>query len=309
MKTKKRWISRIITFCLCMIMCLGLMPLNISADETVSVTLYHCIDGNAVADIPFSIYRVGSYSENGELELASAFAKYHIFLSGEDTTDWKNLVRILAQYCIRDNITPDESRKTDENGVIVFGENDQLSKGVYLILGDDHVYDDILYDIQPIMLNLPIYDEDGILQYSVGVETKYETAGSSDTLTVFKIWDDKNAKNRPDSVSIQLIDNTNKCIYAEVVLNETNNWTYTWNNLPTDRTWGILEKEVPEEYLASIQCEQNQVEVKNIKTTFAEEVVPDKIIQTGTLWWPVPILAMTGILFVLIGMLRRQRNE
>lgn len=35
--------------------------------------------------------------------------------------------------------------------------------------------------------------------------------------------------------------------------------------------------------------------------------IPHKLPQTGQLWWPVPVLAGFGVLFLLIGFLRRRR--
>ncbi len=49
--------------------------------------------------------------------------------------------------------------------------------------------------------------------------------------TVRKVWDDKDNKDniRPDSISVQLL--ADGTVYESVILNEANNWTWTWQNL------------------------------------------------------------------------------
>jgi len=35
---------------------------------------------------------------------------------------------------------------------------------------------------------------------------------------------------------------------------------------------------------------------------------PNKLPQTGQLWWPVPVLLSAGLLLLLIGVVRRKRS-
>ena len=53
------------------------------------------------------------------------------------------------------------------------------------------------------------------------------------TKTVIKKWEDNNntLKNRPTSITVQLIKNDTEVV-EEKQLSESNNWRYTWNNLP-----------------------------------------------------------------------------
>ena len=68
------------------------------------------------------------------------------------------------------------------------------------------------------------------------------------TKTVSKIWDDDDdaAGYRPESVRIVLYaDNTP---VREVILNESNNWTHTWIDLPQGPVYTVREEPVPPRY-------------------------------------------------------------
>lgn len=76
------------------------------------------------------------------------------------------------------------------------------------------------------------------MSFTAAVNTVHElvltnTYKSTTTHSVEKIWEDNenSAGNRPSSVMVQLY--ANDAIHGDAVeLNETNNWTYTFNNLP-----------------------------------------------------------------------------
>ena len=79
------------------------------------------------------------------------------------------------------------------------------------------------------------------------------------TVKVKKEWNDSNDIDgiRPDSVQVQLqADGVNKG--SPVTLNEENNWTYTWTELPVNKDQGtkidytVIEPTVPTDYKATV---------------------------------------------------------
>ena len=67
--------------------------------------------------------------------------------------------------------------------------------------------------------------------YGYNIKNRYTPKKTS--VTVTKRWNDNNDQDgkRPNSVKVQLFGDGNK-VGAEVELNEANNWTTTWNDLP-----------------------------------------------------------------------------
>lgn len=90
-------------------------------------------------------------------------------------------------------------------------------------------------------------------------------------LTVKKIWEDGSSKNRPDSVTVNLLRN-NK-FHEKVVLNAANQWTYTWSRLDTDYDWSVEEAKVPAGYEVSYKTVGN---ITFITNSNGEEPDPGK---------------------------------
>lgn len=80
-------------------------------------------------------------------------------------------------------------------------------------------------------------------------------------LTVHKVWDDNNYPNRPDSATVQLL--RDGSVHDEVVLNETNQWTYTWDKLDETYTWSVIETDVPDEYDVTYSTADNITWITN----------------------------------------------
>lgn len=87
---------------------------------------------------------------------------------------------------------------------------------------------------------------------------------------VQKVWeDDGNEKKRPQSISVQLLENGK--VVDTVVLNRDNNWEYTWKNLDGGSVWQVVEAETPEGYTVSVVREGAVFVMTN---TFPSEIPP-----------------------------------
>ncbi|MBQ5814080.1 MAG: Cna B-type domain-containing protein, partial [Clostridia bacterium] len=80
---------------------------------------------------------------------------------------------------------------------------------------------------------------------------------SNINISVEKVWDDDGANNRPTSVEVTL--KRNGAAYGDkIILNSSNNWSYTWKNLPTsdndgnEYTYNVVEDPV-EGYLSQYE--------------------------------------------------------
>lgn len=138
---------------------------------------------------------------------------------------------------------------------------------------------------------------------------------------VYKIWDGDNSKSRPESIVTQLL-REDGTVYEEQTLSEKNNWYYSWSDLP-EGTYKVVEKKVPSCYKLSASRRANTWKLTNKKKdTSSDEDTPGggektssdsstskKIPQTGQLWWPVGILLSVGFLCMIIGLLRRRKED
>ena len=161
-------------------------------------------------------------------------------------------------------------------------------------------------------------------------------------LTVKKVWDDDGYETqRPEQIVVQLLRNGK--VYRTAALNAENNWRYTWYNLDAGYDWQLVEETVPEGYTVSVSQEgitfvvtntcqpdspdnpdnpDNPDQPENPGSPDSPDVpggpaskpptTPDgpkpSLPQTGALWWPVPVLAGSGMLLFTLGWVRAQKR-
>lgn len=338
----KNIIIKVAAFCLLFVSLYMMFPISseaadiIDLNKNVTFTLFHEVNGKNVEGVEFSIYRVGDITAEGKAALIKPFSEYGLKLDVSSENSLRNTADTLQGYILRDDIQALDSAKTDANGVVVFPTKNMLNPGLYLVTGKSYQQaDGSLCNVQPILLTLPATDATGSLMYDVKVESKHEILTNTTKFSVLKVWKDKTTHYRPSKIQVELVNKNTGNVYDTVTLNKANNWRYTWNNLPQGISWTAIEKTVPKYYTATYEREGYTIEITNTcnknytppKTPEQEtpEKEPDKPVtqnpqspitggsaseklpQTGTLWWPVPILAVAGLVCILIGMIRKRR--
>ena len=278
-------------------------------EESGSITLQY-----ELSDVSFRLYSVGELTSGGIVP-TETFSSYHVDLNGE------NAAQTLALYIERDNIAPLMETKTDTRHRAVF---DGLQKGVYLAMGDSTETDEATYTVMPAIISLPYPDGEEAV-WSVRAEVKYEkTAVPVTQVSCLKVWKTTDAMftTYPD-VTAQLLRDGE--VFDSVTLNDLNSWKHTWTDLDPQYRWTVTEKELDAEYTVDISCNQHVFTITNALDIPAEPVEPTvpttkppvtvaataRVPQTGQLNWPIPVLCVTGIALVLIGVLivRKNRHE
>ena len=301
---------------------------GIDLNRDVSLTISYQDGNTPLVGAEFDIFLVATVDEYGELTTTKDFAQFHVNIRGKDDEAWRTLASTLEGYVLRDDISPADSAKTNDKGLVSFPTNGKsLKAGLYFVLGHRHTQNGYRYDPAPFMVMLPGLDkENNIWVYDVTVNAKFDSSQIPDNpddntidRKVLKVWaDDGHEKDRPKEVIVQLLRDGK--VYDTVTLNAANNWRYTWTGLNDRYTWTIVEKEL-EGYTVEVTREGITFVVTN---TYNEEIpdeptptaptTPDKpttptkptLPQTGQLWWPVPVLIAAGLLFVVIGLVRRR---
>ena len=305
-------------------------------DETCTLTVRYPCPGAA-----FHVFLVAEKSPAGRYTVAQPFDGYAVKWTPDDdpdTADWDAAAETLAAYAARDGVKPAASATVGSDGTAQFTN---LQPGLYLLTGDYCEADNRQYTPQNALVSLPEWDAEKGMQYDVAAKPKFtmtetppETPDTPDTpttpdtpsntpptpatpnttpatrsVTAVKVWQDGDAADRPQSVTVQLLQNGSP--KAEAKLDASNSWRYTWNDLDAAATWQVVEKTVPTGYAVLIAQSGSQYTLTNSRaaTPAATVTTPaGSLPQTGQLWWPVPLLAGAGMLLYVYGWLRKRQQ-
>lgn len=289
-----------------------LISAPLAAEDGLRCTVSCKTDTDApIVGMEFRIYRVASVAEDLSFAPTKEFADYAVVLNDLNAAETKATAETLAAYVARDKIMPLDRNVTDANGNAEFPKTvAELEQGLYLIIGSAAETAGKRYFAEPILIALPYQEpDDDAWLYDVMVFPKISEGTLTDHLSVVKIWKDNNASSRPKKVEVQLLKDGE--VYDTQTLNAENNWRYTWNDLSPDCDWQIVEKEVPLNYTVLIGREGNTVSVTNTAQSGGGKDPSSgnsggKLPQTGMLWWPIPILAIAGMVLLLLGMICRR---
>lgn len=270
-----------------------------------------------VAGAEFELHHVGYY-DGWEFSMTDAFAGYSVDLQDPLAA------YTLMLYVQRDNLEPIRQGVTDENCQLRF---EGLPAGVFLLFGSPTEVDNKVYTPSPCLILIPVTDETGEIRWDIEPLIKFEVEDqpSVTELTVLKLWKDVEGEDHPQSVTVELLRDGE--VVETVTLDAGNNWMYTWKDLEEDHVWSVVEKEVPEGYTVTISKNGTAYIIENTKQTPEPTPTPPPsteptptpvpttppptpgLPQTGQLWWPVSLLAGSGVLFLMIGLLRRRYGE
>lgn len=332
------------TILLCLFLCIACLTQpalaydGIDTDRQVSLTLTYGKDDAGFAKVEFQLYRVADVSYDLNYTLTGDFKRYPVSLENLDSTGWRNLAETLSAYVARDKLCPLQVEKTDGDGKLTF---DKLNTGLYLVIGQRHKEGRYTYTPEPFLICLPNLNDQDIWDYDVTASPKYESSykpsgngGGNDrpetetvSRSVRKVWRDTGYETkRPDAVTVQLLQNGR--VASTITLDESNNWTHTWNGLDGDSIWQVVEYDVASGYTVSVGRDgdlyimTNTYELQGPPPAASSEIPPpeeseappieskpeEKLPQTGMLWWPVPLFACGGMSLFLAGWLRNQKH-
>ena len=134
---------------------------SIDLEQDCGLSLTYRDGQTPLAGAVFSLYRVADVDEYGELTVTEDFSPFSVDIRGENDEAWRELAFTLEGYVLRDRVTPADSGKTDRKGTLSFPTpGTTLTPGLYLVLGQRHRQDGMIYDAQPFMVLLPTLDKE-----------------------------------------------------------------------------------------------------------------------------------------------------
>ncbi len=310
-----------------------------ATQESVGTIKVECsYNDEPVSSIPFSLYHAGDVS-GSKITLDSKFSAFPVNFQSLDVDSLNKLALTIKGYVVAASIVPDATGISDDNGVLTF---DGLSAGLYLVVGKGAAVDQMYYSSVPFFVLIPTTKpESGEMIYNQTVFPKFARSQDVDlTLTrkVIKSWKDIDEDidedidyetERPSEVTIRLY--CDGLEYDSVKLSDTNSWQYTWEGLPAEHDYVVVEDEEIG-YTVDIEREGVTFKVTNTPVKILPPIRPDnppddspdnsshttsdepgsnnsnspsanKLPATGLNWWPVLICAILGLLCLATGVL------
>lgn len=288
---------------------------NVSAAEEGSLTLICRSEEVTLTGMQWKIYYAG-FRDGNDFVLGGDFADYPVKLDDLSAEAITEAAETLENYAVIDKINPIAEGETDAEGKIKF---ENLQSGIYLVSGKELKVGNTIYIPSAILIEV----RDGNVDLDAYPKFYLDVFGSEyEHYTVKKIWEnDENAlADRIASITVEIY--CDETLNETVTLNTENNWTYDWTAEKGHR-WRVKETNIPDKYTVSYRSNETQFAIINshqtettVTTTPTTTTVTTttakyepKLPQTGQLWWPVPILALGGMIFVGIGCRLLSRNK
>ena len=265
----------------------------------------------------------------------------------KDQDSWRTIYQSLGGYIYNNNIRPSATAVTDEEGNAHFTDLELGIYYVGNMVNkiDNYVYSFASFLVA--VPGLDENDEwVNPAYYVVGtVKCKITYEPDIEYFEVLKNWNDSGYENyRPASIQVTIYCDGNE--FAIVTLDSSNNWRYTWE-YEEGHEWTLAET-VSGTYAYTTSLTVSGTTYRLTNTVVPPETphtpdTPDKpdeptpeepetptipdlpavlgairdlpqvlgarrLPQTGQLWWPIPILVIVGLAFIIIGIRKNSKN-
>lgn len=284
--------SLILIFCIFFGVTLKLNADNIidfDKKGNIKVTLIENSENVVVEGAEITIYKVADateYNNNLKFEYVDEIKSCDFNL--EDLENSNATSEILK--CITKDVLS-ITKSTNDKGIVTF---DNLDLGLYIVTQSNKVEGFSVIDSFLVMIP-NVIDNEWI--YDISALPKTDIYKVMD-LIINKVWNTVN-ENLPHEILVNLYKNDE--VIETVVLNEENNWSYTFEDIEASDEYYIKEVNVPKGYIDSYQIVDNVFTIIN----------SDKLPQTGQIFYLIVFLIISGVIFILIGIiiLKREFNN
>ena len=277
--------NKAIRICLILLL-LAALPLTALAQEfdpsatgSISISLKSKDTNKPLEGAELSLFYVAS------VEMA-ADGSLHFFLAGDFaysgiSLDDPNLLAKLDAF-VTDHDIDCRTSITNSQGSAVWNG---IPLGLYFVKQTSQVQG--FAPCTPFLVTVPLETEDGFV-YRVDASPKTDVARLVD-ITIRKVWNTDKSAPGSERVTVQLL--RGDVIVDTAILNHENDWQITYTNLPESDAYHIKEVSVPKGFTATYS---NQGYVFTVTNT-------PSLAQTGQLVWPIPIFAIAGVVFLMMG--------
>ena len=284
---------KILSLCLAVLLLVACV-ITASAEEfnpertgSISVTLTEQNEKTPIVGAELSVYYIASVSVNANGKLSYVYTDSFAG-AGFDLND-PEFVSKMDAY-LSDKV-PAIKMRTDANGAACCAD---LPLGLYFVRQTNAV--EGFAPCTPFPVTVPMENGEGYV-YAVNASPKTEVAKLT-SITIRKVWNIGASTKKADSVAVQLLRNGK--VIESAILSEKNNWQVTYEGMPESDGYSIREVNVPAGFTATYKRNGYVFTVTNTST----------LAQTGQLIWPIPVLALVGVLLIAVGsaLLQKKRN-
>lgn len=284
---------KIISFCIIIVILLT-SSYTVFAEEfdqsktgSISVTLIDKKQQEPIVGAELSVYFVSTVvmDTDGNLiyDYTEDFKQFDTAI--DDTTLATKLDAFVSQHSV-----PSIKITTNNEGTAFCGE---LPLGLYFVKQTGIV--EGFAPCTPFIVTVPNETDDEYV-YDVNASPKTEVSRLT-SITIKKVWNTDKSTEATESVTVQLLKNGN--VEKTVTLSEQNGWQVTCTDMPESDAYSIKEVNVPKGFTATYKQNGYVFTVTNTST----------LIQTGQLIWPIPVLAVSGMLLIAAGIVLLQKKR
>ena len=268
-----------------------------AAGANGSITVTYEYQDAALNLATINLYYLADWSAKGGYTPAGDFADHSKYpvdwdILNADQQTLRDFANTMAGYIAVNKPAADNTLKTDSAGVATFN---QLKDGLYLTVVAPYEGNVLTCQTAAMLIVLPNVHKNADEQRTLGIEPKADCAvPPTTTISVNKVWKDKNSSKRPENVTMNLLQDGK--IYDSIMLNNANDWKYTWKGLQAKHEYTVVEANVPGNYTALVDRENNDYTVTNTaKPEFAKTGASVAIIAVI-----VVVLAVAGIAIAVV---------
>ena len=199
---------------------------------------------DAGAGFAFQIYQIGKFDKGGAAFVPTEeLSRLNVDLGDSRKIDlgsgrWSEYAATLAGYAPR--LTRAMSAETDRNGKALF---QNVTPGVYLVLGTNRQVDRKKYTFSPMVVSVPTSGDGQTWTYDTTADAKFSTETVPEEkkphgYTVVKYWLNDAGKGRPTAISVTVYrrDLQGGGSYGDwevaqtYTLSEDNHWSAAWSD-------------------------------------------------------------------------------
>lgn len=264
-----------IIMALCCMLALMLATIGLSAPAATaataaegSLTVTYQYQEATLNNADINLYRLADWSAKGGYTPTGDFANHTAYpvdwdILNADQQPLRDFANTMAGYIAVNKSAAENTLKTDNAGVATFN---QLKDGLYLAVVAPYQGNVLTCQTAAMLVALPNVHKNADEQRTLSIEPKADCAvPPTTTISVNKVWKDKDQSKRPESVTMNLLQDGK--IYDSIMINNANDWKYTWKGLQAKHEYTVVEANVSGNYTALVDRENNDYTVTNTAKT------------------------------------------